>query len=169
LTNWLALIVSLVGGGVGGNISGALMQKFNLSPVGNTIAGIEGGGVGAQLLSMSGGAAAAAAAPASGMDLSSILSSVGCRTDFQFGNSYPGGPGPGPGPGGNTITPAGGTPAPVALPRISRETAHAFSGKRTTRLTTSAWTAPALAFFQWIQRSISSIRIHGGAQVHRLR
>jgi uncharacterized membrane protein YeaQ/YmgE (transglycosylase-associated protein family) len=85
--NWLPLIVSLVSGGVGGNIAAAVMQKFNLSPVGNTIAGIEGGGVGAQLLSMSGRAAAAAAAPASGMDLSSILSSVGCRTDFQFGNS----------------------------------------------------------------------------------
>jgi hypothetical protein len=28
--NWLPLIVSLVSGGVGGNIAGALMQKFNL-------------------------------------------------------------------------------------------------------------------------------------------
>ena len=77
--NWLPLIVSLVSGGVGGNIAGALMQKFNLGPIGNTLAGIVGGGVGGQLLTMitSGGAAAAAAAPASGMDLSSILSSVG--------------------------------------------------------------------------------------------
>jgi uncharacterized membrane protein YeaQ/YmgE (transglycosylase-associated protein family) len=74
--NWLPLIVSLVSGGVGGNIAGAVMQKLNLGPVGNTIAGIVGGGVGGQLISMltSGGAAAA---PASGMDLSSILSSVG--------------------------------------------------------------------------------------------
>ena len=55
------------------------MQKFNLGPVGNTIAGLVGGGVGGQLLNMiaPGGTAAAAAAPASGMDLSSILSSVG--------------------------------------------------------------------------------------------
>ena len=77
--NWLPLIVSLVSGGVGGNIAGALMQKFNLGPVGNTITGLVGGGVGSQLLNMitSCGAAAAAAAPASGMDLSSILSSVG--------------------------------------------------------------------------------------------
>jgi len=35
--DWLSLIVSLVSGGVGGNIAGALMQKFNLGPVGNTI------------------------------------------------------------------------------------------------------------------------------------
>jgi uncharacterized membrane protein YeaQ/YmgE (transglycosylase-associated protein family) len=77
--NWLPLIVSLVSGGVGGNIAGAVIQKFNLGPVGNTIAGLVGGGVGGQLLNMitSGGAAAAAVAPASGMDLSSILSSVG--------------------------------------------------------------------------------------------
>ena len=76
--NWLPLIVSLVSGGVGGNIAGAVMQKFNLGPVGNTIAGLVGGGVGGQLLNMiTSGGAAAAATPASGMDLSSILSSVG--------------------------------------------------------------------------------------------
>lgn len=50
--NWLPLIVSLVSGGVGGNIAGAVIQKFNLGPVGNTIAGLVGGGVGGQLLNM---------------------------------------------------------------------------------------------------------------------
>lgn len=29
-STWLPLIISLVSGGVGGNIAGALMQKFNL-------------------------------------------------------------------------------------------------------------------------------------------
>jgi Protein of unknown function (DUF3011) len=44
--------------------------------------------------------------------------------------------------------PAGGTPAPAVLPRTSRDTARAFSGKPTIQTTTSAWTgAPALPFF----------------------
>jgi uncharacterized membrane protein YeaQ/YmgE (transglycosylase-associated protein family) len=43
---WLPIIISLISGGVGGNIAGALMKKFNLGPIGNSIAGIVGGGIG---------------------------------------------------------------------------------------------------------------------------
>jgi hypothetical protein len=76
-SNWLPLIISLVSGGVGGNIAAALMQKFSLGPIGNSIAGIFGGGLGGQLLGMlTAGGAAATGASASGMDLSSILSSI---------------------------------------------------------------------------------------------
>jgi uncharacterized membrane protein YeaQ/YmgE (transglycosylase-associated protein family) len=76
--NWMPIIMQLISGGVGGNIAGALLKKFNLGPIGNTIAGILGGVGGGQLLSMLGGAAApAAAAASSGFDMSSILSSVG--------------------------------------------------------------------------------------------
>ena len=61
--NIVALIIQLVSGAVGGNIAGLLMSKFNLGPIGNSIAGIVGGGLGGQLLSMvtSGGAATAGA------------------------------------------------------------------------------------------------------------
>jgi uncharacterized membrane protein YeaQ/YmgE (transglycosylase-associated protein family) len=77
----IALIIQLISGAVGGNIAGALMQKFSLGPIGNSIAGIVGGGIGGHLLSMvmSSGAAssAASAVSGSGLDMSSILSSVG--------------------------------------------------------------------------------------------
>jgi len=77
-SSWLPLILSLVSGGVGGNIAGALMKKFNLGPIGNSLAGIVGGGVVGQVLGMlTSGGAAAATASGGGMDLSSILTSVG--------------------------------------------------------------------------------------------
>jgi uncharacterized membrane protein YeaQ/YmgE (transglycosylase-associated protein family) len=78
--NVMGIVTDLVAGGVGGNIAGALLKKFDLGPVGNTIAGIVGGVGGGQLLTMlmSGGAAAAATSAAStgGMDMSSILGNV---------------------------------------------------------------------------------------------
>ena len=77
----VALIIQLISGAVGGNIAGAILSKFNLGPVGNSIAGIIGGGIGGHLLTMltAGGAASAATAVAanSGMDMSAILSSIG--------------------------------------------------------------------------------------------
>jgi len=48
------LIVSLISGGVGGNIAGALLKNFSLGPLGNTIVGLIGGGLGGQLLSATG-------------------------------------------------------------------------------------------------------------------
>src|SRR5580692_11340093 len=78
--NWMPIIIQLISGGVGGNIAGALLKKFDLGPIGNTVAGIVGGVGGGQLLSMlmSGGAAAAASSAASsgGMDMSSIIGNV---------------------------------------------------------------------------------------------
>jgi uncharacterized membrane protein YeaQ/YmgE (transglycosylase-associated protein family) len=74
--NWMPIIIQLISGGVGGNIAGALL-KFNLGPIGNTIAGILGGIGGGQLLSMLTGAAAAAPAATGGLDMSSMLSNIG--------------------------------------------------------------------------------------------
>ena len=76
-STWLPLILSLISGGVGGNIAGAVMQKLNLGPIRNSLAGIVGGGLGGQLLGMLTSGGAAAAAPASGMGMSSIISSIG--------------------------------------------------------------------------------------------
>jgi len=39
---------------VGGNIAGALLKKFSLGPIGNTIVGLIGGGLGEQLLGSTG-------------------------------------------------------------------------------------------------------------------
>lgn len=50
----MQIVVALISGGVGGNIAGALLKKFSLGPVGNTIVGLIGGGLGQQLLSAAG-------------------------------------------------------------------------------------------------------------------
>jgi uncharacterized membrane protein YeaQ/YmgE (transglycosylase-associated protein family) len=53
------LIIQLVLGAIGGNIGGALMKNLSLGPLGNSIAGIVGGGLGGQILTaVLGGAAA---------------------------------------------------------------------------------------------------------------
>ncbi|HMF64127.1 MAG TPA: hypothetical protein VK608_08580 [Edaphobacter sp.] len=76
--NVMGLVTELVAGGVGGNIAGALLKRFDLGPIGNTVAGLIGGVGGGQLLSMlTAGGAAATAASTGGTDLSSILSNVG--------------------------------------------------------------------------------------------
>jgi uncharacterized membrane protein YeaQ/YmgE (transglycosylase-associated protein family) len=46
----VSCLISLITGGVGGNIAGALLKNFSLGPIGNTIAGVLGGGLRGQLL-----------------------------------------------------------------------------------------------------------------------
>ena len=75
----LPLIISLISGAAGGNIVGSVLKNLNLGTVGNSIAGILGGGIGQQLIAMLGSGAvadAAAAAGGGGMDMGSILSNV---------------------------------------------------------------------------------------------
>lgn len=69
----LGLIIQLVSGAVGGNIAGNLMQKNSLGTVLNSVIGIVGGGLGAQVMSALG---IAGAASAGGMDIVSILSQI---------------------------------------------------------------------------------------------
>ena len=45
------LIIQLISGAVGGNVAGSAMKDYNLGPLGNSIAGIIGGGIGGQILS----------------------------------------------------------------------------------------------------------------------
>ena len=56
------LIIQLVSGAIGGNVAGGLLKNQSLGTLGNSIAGIVGGGLGGQLLSgvMSSGATDAA-------------------------------------------------------------------------------------------------------------
>lgn len=72
--NIVSVIIQLLSGAAGGNIAGKVLKQFDLGPVGNSIAGILGGGLGGQLLGMLGAGGGAAAA--GGLDLGSILSSV---------------------------------------------------------------------------------------------
>lgn len=48
----MELIISLLSGAVGGNIAGALLKKFSMGTLWNSVVGILGGGLGAQLLGM---------------------------------------------------------------------------------------------------------------------
>jgi uncharacterized membrane protein YeaQ/YmgE (transglycosylase-associated protein family) len=45
-------IVSLIAGGAGGNIVGALLKNRNLGPMLNTVLGLVGGGLGGKILPM---------------------------------------------------------------------------------------------------------------------
>lgn len=68
----IPLIIQLISGAVGGNAAGALMKKFSLGTVGNSIVGILGGGLGGQLLGMLG----VATGGDGGMDVGSIVGSL---------------------------------------------------------------------------------------------
>ena len=52
--NLISLLISLISGAVGGNIAGAAMQDKSLGTVGNSIAGIVGGGLGSTILQLMG-------------------------------------------------------------------------------------------------------------------
>ncbi|WDQ14840.1 hypothetical protein [Rhodopirellula sp. P2] len=69
---YLPLIIQLITGAGGGNAAAKLVKKLDLGIVGNSIAGIIGGGLGGQLLGMLG----MTAGPSGAMDLSAILGSV---------------------------------------------------------------------------------------------
>lgn len=49
LISW---IVSLIAGGAGGNVVGALLKNRNLGPMLNTVLGLVGGGLGGKILPM---------------------------------------------------------------------------------------------------------------------
>lgn len=62
--NLVPLIIQLISGAGGGNIAGAVLKKFDLGPIDNSIAGPDGG-LGGQLPGMlSSGEATAALRPA---------------------------------------------------------------------------------------------------------
>lgn len=60
----MELIISLLTGALGGNIAGALLKKFSMGTLWNSVVGILGGGLGAHLLGML------------GLDLGGILGSI---------------------------------------------------------------------------------------------
>jgi hypothetical protein len=71
----LALIIQLVSGAVGGNVAGNMLKQYDLGTLGNSIAGILGGGIGGQLLGLLVPAVGAAAA-GGGTDVGSILAQI---------------------------------------------------------------------------------------------
>ncbi len=65
------LLVSLISGAVGGNLAGSIFKDISLGTVGNSVAGILGGGIGGQIL-----AALLGISAGGGMDLAGILGNV---------------------------------------------------------------------------------------------
>lgn len=50
------IIISLISGALGGNAAGALLKKYNLGPLWNSVLGLLGGGLGGQILNLITGA-----------------------------------------------------------------------------------------------------------------
>jgi len=71
--NIISLIIEALSGAVGGNIAGAAMKENSLGTLGNSIAGIAGGGLGGVLRQSVVGGAAPRAGP---RDLTTMLSNV---------------------------------------------------------------------------------------------
>src|SRR6516165_4182162 len=70
--NIISLIIEIISGAIGGNVAGAAMKESSLGTLGNSIAGIVGGGLGGTLLqSITGNAATGGS-----LDLATILSNV---------------------------------------------------------------------------------------------
>lgn len=66
------ILINLISGAVGGNIAGSVMKENSLGTIGNSIAGIVGGGIGGHLLTAVLGVGAAGG----GLSLAGILGSV---------------------------------------------------------------------------------------------
>jgi uncharacterized membrane protein YeaQ/YmgE (transglycosylase-associated protein family) len=71
MENLVPLIIQLVSGALGGIAAGALMKKFSLGTLWNSVAGIVGGGIGGQLLGMVG-----IVTRTGGTDVGSIVGSI---------------------------------------------------------------------------------------------
>ncbi len=77
--DFTALIIQLIAGVVGGNAAGKVLKKYDLGVLGNSIAGLVGGGNGGQIRNMVLGGAGrpdAAMATGGGMDIGSIVGDV---------------------------------------------------------------------------------------------
>jgi uncharacterized membrane protein YeaQ/YmgE (transglycosylase-associated protein family) len=66
----VSLIINLISGAIGGNLAGAALKDQSLGTIGNSVAGILGGGVGAAILQALG------ATGAGGLDVGSLISSI---------------------------------------------------------------------------------------------
>lgn len=68
------LIISLLSGAAGGNIAGSLLKDNSFGVLGNSVAGIFGGGIGGYLLQALG---ILASPQAANLDIGSILANIG--------------------------------------------------------------------------------------------
>ena len=72
----VGLVIQLISGAVGGNIAAAALKQYDLGTLGNSIAGVIGGGVGAQIIGALAGGADAELTGAAGLDIGAIVGQV---------------------------------------------------------------------------------------------
>lgn len=82
MSDILSLIISLISGAAGGNITGALISEKNMGTIANTVIGLLGGGVGdfilkaLGILASTGAAGAAGATTGHELDLAALLANI---------------------------------------------------------------------------------------------
>ncbi|MBT8271807.1 MAG: hypothetical protein KJO25_07170 [Bacteroidia bacterium] len=76
MEDYLPVIIQLFSGAIGGNLAGAILKKYSLGTMWNSIVGILGGGLGGTVLGLLGLEGTEAAAASSGLDLGSIVGSI---------------------------------------------------------------------------------------------
>ncbi len=76
MEEYLPLIIQLVSGAVGGNVAGKILKNLSLGTLGNTIAGILGGGLGGWIFEMWGLPGGEMAEASTGLPLPTILGSM---------------------------------------------------------------------------------------------
>ena len=67
----ISLIVTLISGAIGGNLAAAVLKDQSLGTMGNSVAGILGGGIGAAILQALG-----ASAGTGGLDIGSLIANI---------------------------------------------------------------------------------------------
>jgi hypothetical protein len=74
----VGLIIQLISGAAGGNVVGLALKQYDLGTIGNSIAGVIGGGVGAQVLGvlLDGGAEAGAVVGPGGYDIGTLIAQI---------------------------------------------------------------------------------------------
>jgi uncharacterized membrane protein YeaQ/YmgE (transglycosylase-associated protein family) len=72
--NLISILISLLSGAVGGNLAGKVFKNLDLGTIGNSLAGIAGGGVGALILNLLGIGASADASTNSSSIIGGIAS-----------------------------------------------------------------------------------------------
>jgi len=72
----VGLIIQLISGAAGGNVAGLALKQYDLGTLGNSIAGVIGGAVGAQILGLLLDAGDGAVVGPSGYDIGTLVAQV---------------------------------------------------------------------------------------------
>jgi hypothetical protein len=73
----VGLIIQLISGAVGGNVADVALKQYDLGTIGNSIAGIIGGGVGGQIIgALLGGGGEANVLGPGGLDIGTLIAQI---------------------------------------------------------------------------------------------